>query len=184
MQHEAKIEAIWLKYHQNLKAFLISRIQNPNDAEDILQDVMAKAYQHAGALKKADSLKAWLFQVANNSVTDFYRKHKRTQNLKSEDLWYASEKDQQPHVFEQCVAPFLNGLPSEQQHLLQAVDIEDRSQKELAKELGIPYSTLKSRVSKAREDLRSLFENCCRLQFDPMGKVVDYSVRSKKCTDC
>ncbi|HCH25404.1 MAG TPA: RNA polymerase sigma factor SigZ, partial [Oceanospirillaceae bacterium] len=48
------------------------------------------------------------------------------------------------------------------------------SQKQLAQELGISYSGLKSRVQRARVDLRQLFESCCSLELDAQGQIMDY----------
>jgi RNA polymerase sigma-70 factor (ECF subfamily) len=58
-----------------------------------------------------------------------------------------------------------------------ATDINGESQKALAESMGISYSTLKSRVQKARMELRSVFDECCRMNLDAQGNLMDYEVR-------
>ena len=80
--------------------------------------------------------------------------------------------------------PFIDALPSETASLLKAIDIEGRSQKEYAAELGISYSTLKSRVQRGRLKLRELFEQCCHMDLDRQGRVIEYRTRTGQCDNC
>ena len=67
--------------------------------------------------------------------------------------------------------------------LLTAIELNGISQKDLAIEHGVSYSTLKSRVQKGRQQLRQLFEDCCQFSFDQHGNVIDYDSKSN-CKDC
>jgi len=173
---------IWQQYSRNLRGLLMAKISDPHDVDDLLQEVMIKTHQSIGSLQSKDKLKPWLFRIANNTVIDFYRKRGREIRVEEDDLWYGEEEV--ALNMSDCVLPFIDALPQETAQLLKAIDIEGRSQKEFAAELGISYSTLKSRVQRGRVQLRALFEDCCHLEFDRQGNVVDYVSRTGSCRDC
>ena len=83
-----------------------------------------------------------------------------------------------------CIEPFLKVLPEELADLLRSIDLEGKSQKAYAQEMGISYSTLKSRVQKGRSELRGLFEGCCHYSLDKQGNIIDFEQKSDKCNKC
>ncbi|PKF81208.1 RNA polymerase sigma factor SigZ [Vibrio sp. vnigr-6D03] len=178
------IETIWHEYQQGLKAFLHSRVPNPDDVDDILQDVLIKTHENLDKVQNWDSLKSWLFQIANNAIMDFYRRSKRQSAIEEKDLWYEQDTDQMQKEFSKCLLPFIQNLPEQSAQLIWAVDIEQESQKAVALSQNISYSTLKSRVSKARQELRKQFEDCCHLTLNKQGGLIDCDSKSKGCKSC
>ncbi|RDE25018.1 RNA polymerase sigma factor SigZ [Motiliproteus coralliicola] len=187
------IEQIWQEYSASLKRLLQSKVANPADVDDLLQEVLIKTHQQIAGLRGADRLKPWLYTLTRNVVIDFYRRRGR-QNAwladepqageqRSEGLWF----DNEPVALQQlgdCVKPFIDGLDAEAAALLRAVDIDGRSQKALAEELGVSYSTLKSRVQRARLQLRQLFEGCCAMELDHRGNLIGYQPHQRECRCC
>ena len=155
------IEEIWLEYRAALKRFLHAKISNEADVEDVLQDI-------------------WLFQIANNTIIDYYRKKGRAQAANSEDLLPLEEPQERKVDLSNCISPFINALPDEHASLLTAIDINNQSQKQYAEQLGVSYSTLKSRVQKSRALLKQVFDDCCHFKIDKLGNVYDYDVKTKK----
>lgn len=187
------IEQIWQQYSVSLKRLLQSKVANPADVDDLLQEVLIKTHQQIGSLRATDRLKPWLYSLTRNLVIDFYRRRGRhnanlsQEPISGEDYSDGLWSDEEPVVLQQlgdCVLPFIDGLDQEQADLLRTIDIEGRSQKELAVELGISYSTLKSRVQRARLQLRQLFERCCSMELDHRGNLIDYQPRESGCRDC
>jgi len=76
------------KYGTKLMAFIRPKVRNPEDAEDILQEVW---YQFSNLSNISDivNISSWLFSVTRNKITDSYRK-KSTENL--EDFTYEDEE--------------------------------------------------------------------------------------------
>ncbi len=179
-----QVETVWQEYGSNLKAFLKSKIADPDDVEDLFQEVLIKTHKNIGGLRSTEKLKPWLFTLARNTVIDFYRKRGRDNAISEEDLWYGDEEEPTLHQFSGCILPFINALPLETSDLLKAIDIEGQSQKGHAADLGISYSTLKSRVQRGRTQLRDLFEDRCHMDLDEHGNVVDCRAKSDKCTEC
>ncbi|MEM6985202.1 MAG: sigma-70 family RNA polymerase sigma factor [Pseudomonadota bacterium] len=178
------IESVITEYQAALRAFLVSRLRNPADADDLVQEVFAKTLQSAHTLTSDTKLKPWLFQIANNALIDHYRRQQREAAVNPDDLWYNSDQADAEHAFAPCLNTFLSALPPESGELLRAVELDGRPQKALAADLDISYSTLKSRVQSARRQLRGLFDQCCEVVFAKDGTVVDYTQRSGGCDDC
>lgn len=179
-----KVETIWSEYQTSLKAFIHKNVSNPDDAEDLLQEILIKTFQGLSTVKDSKKVKPWLFQIANNTIIDFYRKRGKGSDITQNELWYA-ESDED--VFQQlalCVLPFIKGLPQEEAELLTAIEIDGLSQKEYAEKIGVKYSTLKSRVQKSRQSLYGLFSDCCELSIDRKGNLVDFQAKRRNCSRC
>lgn len=179
------LDQIWHEYRAGLNAFLHSKLSNPDDVDDLLQEILLKSYLNLASLKDAASIKAWLFQIANRSVIDFYRKNGR---IKDEPLWLSEDEETQDDTVKTalslCVLPFINELPDDKARLLRAIELEGVSQKNYAEQLNIPYTTLKSQVKKARSELKVLFDQCCHFQQDKFGNLIDYEKKPDACNRC
>ncbi|WP_057831306.1 RNA polymerase sigma factor SigZ [Colwellia sp. TT2012] len=174
------IEDIWLAYRAALKRFLHAKISNEADVEDLLQDILIKTYNNLNTVKTQKSVKSWLFQIANNTIIDYYRKKSRQQNANIEELWPTEEPQDNNLDLANCISPFINALPEKHASLLIAIDMNNQSQKEYAEQLGVSYSTLKSRVQKSRGLLKKVFDDCCHFNIDKSGNVYDYEVKTKR----
>lgn len=177
-------EKVWQQYSQSLRSFLHSKISDPHDVEDLLQEILIKTHRNMGNLRASDKLKPWLFQLASNTVIDFYRKRGKERSIDASSLWYEEDEAQTQEQLSDCVLPFIDALPADTAQLLKAIDIEGQPQKECAEALGISYSTLKSRVQRGRMKLRGLFEQCCNLELDKQGHVIEYHPRGNRCNGC
>ncbi|EDK30300.1 RNA polymerase sigma factor SigZ [Vibrionales bacterium SWAT-3] len=184
------LEQVWAEYQQTLKAFLHSKVSNSADVDDLLQEILIKTFQNLHKVQDASSVKSWLFQLANNTIIDFYRKHARQQRdskIDADDLWFADldHNEEFKQNLSLCIEPFIQALPEQSAALLLAVDIKGQSQKEIAEAQNISYSTVKSRVQKSRGDLKNLFEQCCNLSLDKQGNVIDCDLKPESsCSNC
>ncbi len=184
METPLGFEDIWQSYRSSLKWFLQSKVANQADVDDLLQDILIKTYNNLHTLKEAKSAKAWLFQIANHTIIDFYRKSSAPKPLSADDLWYNQSDDSIRTALEHCIEPFIKALPEESANLLIAIDLKGKAQKELAEEMNISYSTLKSRVQKSRMQLLKLFEDCCHFVIDSLGNITDYTPKNDKYKNC
>ncbi len=178
------IEQLWSEYRTSLKAFLQARVSNPADVDDLLQDILIKAYKNLDSVNSKSSLKSWLFQIANHTVIDFYRKNRTFDTLNPDQLKHDDQAENIEQELSRCVEPFIKALPKQTCELLTAIDLNGVSQKDWAAKHGMSYSTLKSRVQKGRQQLRELFEDCCRFSLDQQGHVIDYESKIKNCKNC
>lgn len=176
------IEDIWQEYQSALTGFLRKNINNAADVDDLLQDILLKTYQQLPRLNSSDKVKPWLFQIANHTIIDFYRKRSVQEKYSDDSLWYEQDSPSVLKELSACMQPFLQGLPKEEAELLQAVEIDGISQKAFAEQHGIKYSTLKSKVQKSRKALNQVINNCCQLAIDSRGRISGY--QSKGCSTC
>ena len=178
------IEQIWSEYQTGLKAFLHSKVSDSTEVDDLLQEILIKTFNGFHTVKSEDSIKAWLYKIANNSIIDFYRKQAKARELTAEQLWYVEDDEDIKQSLAECIVPFIEALPSDTAELLTAIDINGQSQKSYAEALGISYSTLKSRVQKGRMELRAVFEKCCYFSLDRHGNLMDFDPKSGNCKNC
>ncbi|HEY2627860.1 MAG TPA: sigma-70 family RNA polymerase sigma factor [Usitatibacter sp.] len=174
---ERRITAEIEQRRPRLRNFIRGRVPDVADAEDILQDVLFELVESYRAPQPVEQVGAWLFRVARNRITDFFRK-KRPEALADavdaadEDLASIEEllpsTDAGPEaayarslLLEELDAA-LGELPPAQRDVFIATEIEGRSFKELAAETGENVNTLLSRkryaVLHLRERLRDIYE--------------------------
>lgn len=179
-----RIEDVWQQYQTSLRRFLQSNVSCPDDVDDLLQDILIKTYQQISTVKDKNKLKSWLFQLANNTIIDFYRKRARRKGVAEDELWYTEGGESIHHQLSHCIMPFIQALPEEDAQLLSAIELNGTSQKDYAEKHGMKYSTLKSKVQKSREKLNRLFNECCEMKVDSRGNIVDFEERKKCRTKC
>lgn len=175
------IEPIWNEYRGSIKAFLHKHVSNPDDVDDLKQEILIKTYQNLHTLQDVTKIKPWLFQIANNVIIDFYRHRAKQTGWGEEDLWYSEEQPAMRHELARCVLPFIQALPPEEAEMLMAIELDGESQKEFAQKHGLKYSTLKSRVKKSRQHVLALFQECCDLSLDKRGNVIDFDPKKNGC---
>lgn len=168
-----------------LLAFIRRRLPDPVEAEDVLQDVfmeLTEAYQLA---KPIERMASWLFAVARNKISDWYRRSRPngartisidTGALSDDDAdapvlteWLAAADDSGPEseffreTLMEALADALAELPAEQRDVFVQHEMEGRSFRDMADEWGVPVNTLLSRkryaVLHLRERLRDLYND-------------------------
>ena len=170
------------KERGRLLTFIRRRLPDPDDAEDILQDVfmeLTEAYQLAKPIERVAS---WLFAVARNKISDWYRKTPpgRTVSLDGTDeddeagtpvlgAWLVTADDSSPEseffreTLMDALTDALAELPDEQRDVFVQHELEGRSFREMAAEWNVPVNTLLSRkryaVLHLRERLRDLYDD-------------------------
>ncbi len=77
-----------------------------------------------------------------------------------------------------CMAPMLRQLSPAYRQALTLADLEGVSQAEAAKRAGVTISGMKSRVQRGRKQLKAVLEECCRIQLDRRGTIVEYERRT------
>ena len=179
-------ETVWEEFNTGLKRFILKHVQDEPSAEDILQDVFLKIHTLIGSLRESDKLQGWIYQIARNAITDYYRTHKPTSDLPEmpyipEDPFDDVVSDLLPYV-----KKLVDNLPHDYRQALILTEYEGLTQRELAEKLGISVSGTKSRVQRAREKVKLMLLRCCHFQFDRLGRIIDYESNCDCCVnqDC
>ena len=149
-------EALFLQCRNALDRFVRWRVDNLSNAEDILQDTVLLAFQKRDMLKRTESFKPWLLQIARNLCNEYYRK-----NGLSVELPYDGSiagRLSQSSVRSPGVHDVLNRLPENSREVLKLTYFDDLSQAEIARLLNIPLGTVKSRLHSAKQQFREAYE--------------------------
>src|SRR5438552_492981 len=145
---------------------------NPQEAEDLVQETMLKAFRFAHTYQPGTNLRAWLFRILNTSAINRYRKqaahptptslpegeefylYNQIRDLSGQELTQGAEEEVLNKYLDEDVYKALNDLPPNFRMAVVLADIEGLSYKEIAEALQIPIGTVMSRISRARRQLQ------------------------------
>jgi RNA polymerase sigma-70 factor (ECF subfamily) len=181
-----QLDAGWDEMFERLRSFIAVRVRNDDVAADIAQEVLVRSIA-AGALQRVDNPTAWLYRSARNAVIDHYRtRHIHDPLGQAAELWpEPASVDYRPNQatrdLASCLQPLVAQLPEIYREALDRVDLAGQSHHAAAAEVGISTSGMKSRVQRARRQLRQLLTDCCAVQVDRHGAVSSYQPNTGTC---
>lgn len=149
---------------QTFVAFTRKRVGDPHLAQDIVQDSLLKALRSDRKPVPGEDVVAWFYRILRHSIIDLYRR-RDVRNRALEQL--KKELPEEPdaaaeRVLCQCVKRLLPGLPEQYRDLLQRIDLDGGSTKEVASALGLTPNNLTVRLHRARQKLRASLEQTCK----------------------
>lgn len=154
--------------------------RNQQEAEDLVQETMLKAFRFANTYQRGTNLRAWLFRILNTSAINRYRKqathpsttplpegeefylYNRIRDINGQELSAGAEDEVLSQYLDEDVYQALNDLPLNFRMPIILADIEGLSYKEIAQALNIPIGTVMSRISRARRHLQRSLWNYAR----------------------
>ena len=176
--------AAWQSYRSELVRFALSRVGDPAAADDIVHDVLLKAWTQMSALEDPGKLRAWLYRITRNVIVDHWRARRPAEPLPEE--WVvedAGATERAEQELARCLTPLLAELPAPYRQALTLSDLEGVPQREIARLQGLSLPGAKSRVQRARRLLRDALLGCCRVELDRRGSVVGYEAPAA-CDPC
>jgi RNA polymerase sigma-70 factor, ECF subfamily len=139
---------------------------------------LLRIHRGLASVRSEGALVGWMYQVTRNALADHLRASRPADSL-DDDLVEAIDPDDAAFKsLARCVAPFVAMLPVHYREAVELVELRGSSQVQAAAQLGIPLSTMKSRVQRGRAHLRELLETCCAIDLDTRGHVVDVTPRT------
>jgi len=166
-----------------LLLFIRRRVPDDGDAEDILQDVFVKIHTHLESVQSLDRLESWIYQIARNCIADYYRSCQRLGELTDVPV----EQQFLPENAVERLAPeireLVDSLPEPYRKALILNEYQGLNQREVADELGISISGVKSRIQRARQKIKDALLSCCHFELDEQGVVLDYRARCCCCSN-
>jgi len=178
-EEDQRISEVVKRERSRLLNFIRRRVPDPEEAEDVLQEVWYRLVEANRLLMPIEHITGWLFQVARNRITDLFRK-KQPENFSEiaipdengeeapfEDLLPSPDAGPEAaYVRKRMLDEMqraLAELPKEQRDVFVAHEFEGRSFKELAAESGLNVNTLLARkryaVLHLRERLRRAYDD-------------------------
>ena len=77
MHNKEQIEVLWNKIYSKLLAFVSKHVKNKDDVNDIIQNSFIKVRNNISTLKNPAKADKWIFQIARNTMNDYFRKQKK-----------------------------------------------------------------------------------------------------------
>ena len=183
-----EVAGIYAQFHKSLLSFIRSRVRSLQDAEDILHDVFVRISANVNKLSEEEKLRAWIFAITRNAITDYYRVNASRKDV-AMDLATGENKEAEPDVdatqgLDLCIHNMIALLPDEYRDIIIDSELEGIRQKDLAKKYGMAYPSMRSRVQRGRERLKQLLYNCCHIETDRLGNVLEARRRSECAGPC
>lgn len=143
--------------------YVRKRIDDPDLAEDILQDSLLRAIRAAPHLHDEERLIPWFYRVLQNAIVDAYRRRgvEQAHVVWSDIPEIAAELEDDAELC-RCFERLIPTMKSEYADVIQLVELGRESPEAAAERLGIRRNTLKVRRHRARQALRRKLEETCR----------------------
>ena len=155
MQHDQQL----LTWVPRLRRYARALAGNRDDADDLVQDTLERAWAKASLWHGVADMRAWLFSIMHNLHVDGIRRPKlATVSMDDDTPEVAVAPTQGERLAVLDLQAALDLLPIEQKQIVLLVALEDMAYADVAVALGIPVGTVMSRLSRGRERLRALME--------------------------
>lgn len=173
---------VWTNYNEDLKRFIASKVKNEAVVEDVLQDTFIKIHSKLATLKDPLKLKSWVFTIARNTVYDYFKSEGKTVTFDTVEVEF--EEENKEHTERDCLSGIIKNLPKKYRTPLFLYDIKGVKQQEIAKQLNLPLSTVKSQIQRGRKLIAKGFIDCCGYTINENGKLVGEIQDKKDCKVC
>jgi RNA polymerase sigma-70 factor, ECF subfamily len=166
----------WSQHAPELRSWARHRLGNAAEADDLLQDLFLKALRQGERFCSVQNARAWLFEVARNTLADRLRVARDTVEL-PDDLTAPIDETDTVDSLTTCLPRVLSELSPEDREAITQCDLLGVPQAEFAAAKGLSLSAAKSRVQRARLRLRERMMLACQVRFDDAGHVSDFVPR-------
>lgn len=182
-----KVKYVWNEFSSELYKYIIGKVKNKYDAEDILQDVFVKIYKNIDRINDQSKLKSWLYKITKNTIIDYYRTKKEISvDIKKLDkvLEEDNNSNNMNEEISKCLEKIIFELPKKYQEAIELYDMKGMKHKEISEKLDVTISCSKMRVKRARTKLKEILLECCDFEVDKFGNIIDYKQKKTECKKC
>jgi RNA polymerase sigma-70 factor (ECF subfamily) len=156
---KAAFERLIAPYMNRFYGLAYQMMGNAEDAADVLQDAMIKAYRALGSFRGDAEVFTWIARIIRNAALDdlkrAVRKHEDPVDVLPETPVHTLERQAEATELQQLMGEAIDGLSLKLRDPLVMYDIEGYSYEEIAGILDINIGTVKSRLNRARESLKT-----------------------------
>ena len=177
-QRTARFERDAIPAMDRLYGAALRMTRNANDAQDLVQEAMVKAYVGFGSFRDGTNLTAWLYRILTNTYIDTYRKKqcRPAEHLTDEVTdWQqaacarhtstglrSAEVEALESLPDAEINAALQALPEAHRMAVYYADVEGLAYKEIAAIMGSPIGTVMSRLHRGRRQLRGLLADMAK----------------------
>ncbi len=153
------------RYKMAVYRLIYRMVHNRDDTEDLVQEVFIKAYRGIKSFKLENKFFPWLSRIALNHTLNFIKKERKVDVQPLEWVQDCADNTADPvqvvknKMLKERIAKAMMQLPDDYRAVLVLRVEEQLSYEEISQALGIPRGTVMSRLARARQLLRTIFEN-------------------------
>ena len=165
---DSAFEQLLLQHQKNVYNLCLRLLQNPDDAQDAAQESFLRAWRNLDQYHFDAAFSTWLYRLTRNLCLDELRKKKRRpqtslsvqdeegeeRELEIADPAPVPEEALLQKEQQRAVALAMEQLPPEQREILQLRVVQELPYEQIAEILGLPVGTVKSRLARARIQLK------------------------------
>lgn len=151
-------EGVFRKYYQMLVAFGTSKLKDPDQAEEIVQEVFVKLWEKREGLE-VSSFKSYLFSSVNNTILNYFKhqevRRDHASEMKAVGDSFELEESVEYNELQEKLLGLIAEMPTARQQVFKLVKLEGKKYKEVAEELGISIKTVENQMGSALKYLRT-----------------------------
>ena len=185
------------RYRAKIFTVTLGLLRNHADAEEITQDTFIRAHRGLARFRGDSSLATWLYRIAVNLARNrywYFFRRRRQDSLSLEcalseensgtfsdlvaDVSQDPAQEAATGEFTNLINACMDRLDARHREILTLRNVLNRSYEEIAQALGINVGTVKSRIARARENLRTLLAEACP-EFTPDSAPVDWFIPTR-----
>ncbi len=170
-----------------IRGYVQSIVGDAAGADDLTQEIFLRAHTRRETLRDDSRLLSWLYRIATNVCRDNFRRQKSHGKPGPKEIapYDAVEQDHpvaaagprldqalEQDEMSSCVQSYLAGLPDPYKAVILLHDMEDMTNPQIAKMLGVSLPTVKIRLHRARGKLRDTLARACSFSSDDRGVLV------------
>jgi RNA polymerase sigma-70 factor (ECF subfamily) len=157
-----ELRELYRRYAGELFGFAASALGDRGQAEEVVQDVFAQLWRHAGEYdQRRASVRTWLYAIARNRIVDAHRRAAaRPKQAEEDSLDSAAEIDAalDQAVLRWQITAALARLSPAHREVIRLAHYGGLTMREISDRIGIPLGTVKSRTSYALRSLRLILD--------------------------
>jgi RNA polymerase sigma-70 factor (ECF subfamily) len=159
---ENEYESVVTMYKDRVHSYAMTILRNPTEAQDAAQEALIRLWEHRTSVP-ADGARPWLLRTTHNLCVDHIRRRKVRSEVGDGDDWVETRPDEGPgpqklaessdlrHSIDRALAT----LSPEDRAVIVMREVQNLPYDEIAAALDVPLGTLKARLHRARERLRT-----------------------------
>ncbi|MCH5257921.1 MAG: RNA polymerase sigma factor [Lachnospiraceae bacterium] len=141
------------EYTPNLYRLALGILHNRDDAEDAVAESILKAYEKIHTLRNPDSFRPWIMQITANEAKRIYAKNSRSSPMENVEEYMPEFRDEYHELWD-----IVMRLDTAYREVTILYFYEQLSLKEIGKILHIPEGTVKSRLHRAKKELKKYID--------------------------
>ena len=153
-------------HERQIYALSLRMMGNSEDAKDCMQEAMIRIYRSIASFKGESAFSTWIYRITTNTCLDELRRRKNRAGTSLDSLlddgWSPADPSEAPeesvlrHERQNALKNAIVSLPADMRAVIVMRDVEGHSYEEIADILDVNIGTIKSRISRGREKLKSI----------------------------